>query len=1038
MRSQFAGTSLLITLLQSTKHMCHRIGVLSALFVTVLAAAQTHPAKKKVVHAAAKPATTPPLKVPQPASDAAPTSKGKYFVELLSVSPKEMSSGICEDLPEGDNRALSATEVAQLIGNPDPFSVEARGSRQLVVYSTSLLSADQKDANDSDHKKLASLEASATKLANLRKFEIELTVPHGGSFVELGSKLNARNYDGLTVEDVGPDAIRVSGDSAPDCKVWDEFLTDVRHIAWRVHPVSPVERVFYLNGSDVSAALNGGGGSQDSGGDGHGSGPNITVNAVGAQTSGNGGGGDGGGGSNGGAGKGAAGSGGGQKGNSTQNNGQNTGGQKSGNGQGGGSKSGNKTSGAGTGAGTGSTTANSKGNGSADGSQPQSDGNSGSGTQNGNGNQASLGGGSGSSTPSQSPVGTAFSATPDLLVFSEPTPGDDSAVEEKQRIVAMLDLPRPEMIVNVWSMQVSTSKPNEAAIASETVRNAVSEFNDRLQQGILRGWDIVKTKAASPKDFYDEAFYRYVAYHHIGDAPEARQSPDKPTNKDASEDFLNYRNGVKLDGQTREKWGICPAGQYCLGYTELFHPVKPRLTDLLLIVIGAADDKAMAVVNEAIDAMEGGAAGLRPPYQNGCEEADLDEYKKRPGMFFECFREVANLYLRPPKESENAVPIHLLRSAVANFLFNYKMAFEFPHEFSSYDLSQSAQGLNTALSPFVDAFNHDIRASQTGLSRILVRDKAYFDAPHRNWGGDEAKSFTNSAVVSVRTVSGNETIVDTATQSYIDVTSAPTLQQLMSSISQASSGMPGVIGNNLGAGAATALVGALNSMQRTSAKIGRGLKVDLMPRSLPGASAAEINVILNVDETGEPTLYASGQASNATDELSRVAKHDTQTKMRVDSLRIFEVSSLSAQLSRSRTRFPLLPLPGLEVPYIGSLVGIPRRPAVENHSSIAVLSAMVVPTAADLAYGTRFESDLIVQSDKRGTQCSADSKSQADCVFRRPRSLQDFAGNIQAFHRTMVGCLATHMKAPLTPWGDRPSAEDCTTLTFAEIPSAAR
>jgi hypothetical protein len=214
--------------------------------------------------------------------------------------------------------------------------------------------------------------------------------------------------------------------------------------------------------------------------------------------------------------------------------------------------------------------------------------------------------------------------------------------------------------------------------------------------------------------------------------------------------------------------------------------------------------------------------------------------------------------------------------------------------------------------------------------------------------------------------------------------------------------------------------------------------VDLVPRSLPGASAAEINVILNVDETGDPALYTAGQASNANDDLSRVARHDTQTKMRIDSLRIFEVSSLSAQLLRARTRFPLLPLPGLEIPYVGSLVGIPRRPAAEYHNSIAVLSAMVVPTAADLAYGTRFASDRIVQSGTSGAKCPADPSVDKNCTFRAPASTGDFGDDIWEFNRAMVGCFATGMKSAEPFWDTAPSTAACKDITFDKVPAAAK
>jgi hypothetical protein len=979
------------------------------LCATIQGIAQTATVNKGAppVTPSAKSQTTKPDPAATGGNSAGPS--GKYFIKAILLPAPSTTRGGCEEyLPEGENRTLSADDVAQLIGDPIPFSVAARGSRELLVYSTK----KSADLDDSDNKLLTSIEAAIQDLGNRRKFDIELTIPHDRSLGDVGGKVTSLNYTGFTVESVGPDKIRVSGDSAPDCDVWKQFLTDLRDIAWRPYPVSPVDRVFYSNGSDVAAVLIGGGGSQGGGKSSQSGGPSITVNAVGTQTSG------------------AAG-GGGQKGNAAPGNGGNSTGQNGG--------SATKKTATGTGAGS-KNASNGSTKGNAGTSQPQGNGNGDSGSQSGNVTspaQASAGSASGPTSQQQSSPDAAVSAMPDMLVFSEPTPGDDAAVDEKRRIVAMLDLPRPEMIVNVWSVQVSTSDAKRSASEGEIVRVFVSEFNQRLQRAVLDGWKAVKQQAAKPADFYDEAFYKYVAYRYIADA---RQASVPKTNQSASQDFLEYRNGVTLDNTTRADWGVCPANQYCLGYTELFHPLKPRLTDLLLAVIAAADGKAPRVANDALDSMEGVTANTRPAVYASCEDSDLTAYEKAPGPFFECFREAAALYLsQQPPDSAAPAPIGLLRSAVANFLFNYKIATEYPHDFSSYDLGQSAQALNTALSPMVDAFSRDIRAYQTVLSKVLSVDNPFAGAiPHGRWSGDDLKFFNNSAMVTVRTVSGNETIVDTATQSYLDATTAPTLQQLMSSIGQASGNVPGVIGNNLGAGAAAALAGALNSMQNTSAKIGRGLKVDLMPRSLPGASAAEISVALNVDETAEPELYAAGQASNANDDLSRVAKHDTETKMRIDSLKIFEVSSLSTQLLRARTRFPLLPLPGLEVPYIGSLIGIPRRPAAEYHSSIAILSAMVVPTAADLAYGTRFVSDRIVQNESSGAQCSGDSSSHRNCTLRAPTSIKDFGDDIREFNRAMAGCFATGMTSAAPLWVTPRSAEACTNVTFASIPLAAR
>jgi len=213
-------------------------------------------------------------------------------------------------------------------------------------------------------------------------------------------------------------------------------------------------------------------------------------------------------------------------------------------------------------------------------------------------------------------------------------------------------------------------------------------------------------------------------------------------------------------------------------------------------------------------------------------------------------------------------------------------------------------------------------------------------------------------------------------------------------------------------------------MQSSEAKIGRQFTIKLTPRSLPAASSAELDVTMNAAETGEPTLYyaGSGSANGLNDNLSRVAKHETTSKVRIDSLRIFEVSSLVAQLQRSRSRFPILPVPGLEVPYIGSLVGVPRRPGTEYHASIAVLGAIVVPTAADLAYGTRFEADQIVESE---TVKVCEWGTLDKCLFRPPEAMDDLGKGIRQFHQMMLNCLTSRSVSVALLGGSRQTADNC-------------
>jgi hypothetical protein len=160
----------------------------------------------------------------------------------------------------------------------------------------------------------------------------------------------------------------------------------------------------------------------------------------------------------------------------------------------------------------------------------------------------------------------------------------------------------------------------------------------------------------------------------------------------------------------------------------------------------------------------------------------------------------------------------------------------------------------------------------------------------------------------------------------------------------------------------------------------------------------------------------------------------------VESVKLFEVSSFSAVVQRSKSRFPLLP-PFVEIPYIGSILGIPLPAAKEYHSSTAIISAIVVPTAADLAYGLRFVFDQVLDGD--GGSCSflkgsAGSGVTTPCIFRRAVSLRDLNKSpIRNFHKYMTTCLATQMKSPFLSAATLPAVQNpgaCRYLKFDTVP----
>jgi hypothetical protein len=383
---------------------------------------------------------------------------------------------------------------------------------------------------------------------------------------------------------------------------------------------------------------------------------------------------------------------------------------------------------------------------------------------------------------------------------------------------------------------------------------------------------------------------------------------------------------------------------------------------------------------------------------------------------------------------DSAFGVGIFRSAVADFLFDYKISQEYPHEFVAYDLTQSAYALNNALSPLIDAFNRDLEAYQ-----MFVRADLQYRVEKLNSSTDgrccvkrlfglDKPSFFNDGLVTVRTISGQPTSVSTTSQSFLNVSTAPQLSSILNSLigagnagststpvssttTAATSTVPPALGGNF-----ALIAAALANYQSTYAQIGRNLTFNATPRSLATASSAEISVVLNADDSSQSPLFSGPGSTDPALNISRVASHDTTTRVRVDSIKLFEVSSFSAIVERARSRFPLIP-PFVEIPYIGTIAGIPLPQAKEYHSSTAVISAYVVPTAADIAYGLHFVSDLVVDGLNPGPCTLFKGAAGPDvtdpCLFRRMLSLSDTGTSqqIREFNRNMTRCFASDTTA---------------------------
>ncbi len=930
-------------------------------------------------------------------------------------------------LPSAVELGLDAGSIVKLLGSPTPFTLQAEGSNAIVLYSkreqvskaeSALLQRIKAEARELRRTPPEQLGLSPKSASS--PFTVELAIPHADALGDLKSKIDSLSYSQFTVTDVGTGKVRIKSDPAPPCEAWKGFLTDVHDLLWHFHPQTSSAQLFYLTAGDVSAALNATGGPQ--------SGTEPTTPKAAPATS--------------------------------------------------------------PSPGSSSTDSPAK--------------------------EASAPSDKTSPPPtSSSPTETASKSAPaqkssvavapllsDRLVFGDNNPGDDELIAEKNRIIAALDLPRPEMIISAWVLQNSSTSGQAVGNFNDIVQRTVAENNGALQRGVLNAWRFLKDRIDGPAadGYFDPLFFRYVVNRELANSPLDKDNNDI---RSASEAYLGNRPNFTLsDEPFRQRFGFCGADRYCLGYVDLFHPLAPRLTDLLLAIAAAKyplqeerlaafwmenpcltypSDVQKKVCNSQTPQNDDLTSRYRKDLANKldlddsrnkiqiktCERDDLRLLKgsaspaQPDGIKLSCFRETAEDLLDnspSPSSSLQPTPVGLLRAALADFLFHYKMSVRYPREFSAYDLGRSADVLNSALRPLIEAFNRDVRTFQRFLGAEIEVELDQFNGHHKSLFHDN-DDFVNNGLVTVRTISGQATSVDTVSQSFLDASSAPQIADLAKSIlGQSNSADSGGTGAGKPPGAAAAgkassaasgivegltpvqaqaILGALSAYQSSKVQIGRELSLDITPRSLNGAVSAEIAVKLNASEKTPPTYWGGPQNSTAAD-ISRVGTHDTSTRVRVDSIKLFDVSAFTAVLERSRSRLPLLP-PLVEIPYVGTLVGVPLRRVKEYHSSTALISAIVVPTAADLASVAVFRDDVMVDPGDGnsciwpGTKKTLPQESENFCTIRRAISLADLKQPILEFHRAMIQCLAT--SSPTANVADTPEGATaaCQNLTFGSV-----
>ena len=615
----------------------------------------------------------------------------------------------------------------------------------------------------------------------------------------------------------------------------------------------------------------------------------------------------------------------------------------------------------------------------------------------------------------------------DSIVIADPTgTGSVEALDQARRMVAQLDEPRAQVVVNAWSLQISKDQKAKGDELVPQARRLAGSYNDALEGAIFRGWRYINKVGNETKDdtgkslTFDQHFAGYLC-NTFTFAP-AGHNPSRMT--------------------TFAPAGPCPQDpdlSYGLGYTTLFGQEDPDLIQMLILVM--ATTNPAATIWKTLNVMEGRDPDVAAPSKKGeasepstedccsCQErnkafylsqqqlqtASLEctmaackakEQDDRSRFYKNATEQIAPRYVAfnctraklkvLTDSSDNSVRassfVGQFRAAVADYLFQNKMKAEYPNDFDPFLFPASAATLDAALTPIVEAFNQDLEALQQNLQYQLTNGV----------GPDKHLHYTSNGLISVKVVSGNQAMAQTQSQNYFPQNPTLSLESFAKNLAAQTSSVPLLAGSLSSVVAATAAYAA-SQPQQVTAKVGSGLSLTVTPFTLSSAKGAELNVNVTYNENAAATISSDQTQSNATDDLnSRVSEHEVSTLVRMVSLKFFEISTMQSVIARERT--PWKPFdPAFELPLLNNpgIVIARRRPEVIYSQSIIFMEASIMPTAADLGQGLIYQSDMIdkgVCPDAKGPRAA--HSAQDFCVDESKE--QNPLSVIKHYHEQMM------------------------------------
>jgi hypothetical protein len=543
---------------------------------------------------------------------------------------------------------------------------------------------------------------------------------------------------------------------------------------------------------------------------------------------------------------------------------------------------------------------------------------------------------------------TAGDARPALVLY-----GPRSQVEDLRRIIATIDVPHPEVRLDIWAFQISGSNATRVADRAEKADECI-----RAVAHLIRGYLQQLEKCALDEQRRNEPT-EYV----VGQLPEGAGARPADAQAESTKPKTVALGGAGSGGLAGLLSRLAVASNPDVGVPDVAMGIRPTARRRVAVVPSGRGVHPLSLTETLatlilIRPREGSVKATLEGDLRGHLAEWLGEQDADPLATWERLLEQDDVVrgderlaavaatLREAQEegtsdgaADAVLPVKLLdmlgdeayvdlaQATLSGFLLDWQTNATDWRSLPPGQLGRRAADARAVLQAAEQALAEDIRSL---FLRPLVGEL-------RGLAGEGGREgLAEASQTSIGVLSGTQAEVVGSAVSYFDVEAQPELEASAAIAGPQPAGV---------------LEAALEEDATVWSVLTSGAELTVTPHVLPGGGAAELEIALTVNHQ-DHEVAAEG-AAPAVVPLSRVAQHKAKTRVYVNSLDVFGLSSLSLRTTQPRADLAV-PILG-RLPLLGRMFRFPRGPNKVHHASMLLVVSTILPTGADLGATLDFE-----------------------------------------------------------------------------------